>query len=109
MGEQIMNRNFADLADDALLARLTATLEAHHRIEAELLALIAEVDRRKLFLEAGCSSMFAYAVEVLHLSEAAAYKRITAARIGMRFPRALSMIENGQIHLAAISLLAPHL
>jgi hypothetical protein len=100
---------FADLADDVLLSRLAAAVVAHHRIEAELLALIGEVDRRKLYLEVGCSSMFAYAVEVLHLSESGAYKRITAARAGRRFPRILSMVEAGEIHLTATGLLAPYL
>jgi len=53
--------------------------------------------------------MFAYAVEALHLSESAAYRRIHAARAARRFPRLLALVADGTLHLAAICMLAPHL
>jgi hypothetical protein len=53
--------------------------------------------------------MFTYCVEVLHLSEPAAYKRIQAARAARRFPAILEMVARGELHLTAVKLLAPHL
>src|SRR5205823_4145526 len=74
------------LADDALL-RAVSTLVAQDRATtAALLAHLAEVDTRRLYLPAGHPSMFAYCVEALRLSEAAAYKRIQAARVARGFP-----------------------
>src|SRR5215831_12370133 len=43
------------------------------------------------------------------MSEDVAYKRIRAARAGRRFPVILEVIESGQLHLAAVVMLAPNL
>jgi hypothetical protein len=47
---------------------------------ANLLALLAEVDARRLYRGEGGSSLFTYCTQVLRLSEHAAYHRIEAAR-----------------------------
>jgi hypothetical protein len=46
---------------------------------------------------------------VLHLSEAEAYLRITAARAAREHPMLLEMLRDGRLHLTAIARLAPHL
>jgi hypothetical protein len=76
---------------------------------AELLAHIAEVDARKLYLPAAYPSIFAYCVQELHLSEDAASKRIKAARAARRFPAIFEALAQGRLHLSAVVLLAPHL
>ena len=53
--------------------------------------------------------MFQYCVEMLRLSEASAFQRIRAARLGRTYPVLLERVRQGEIHLAAITLLAPHL
>ncbi|HJS74312.1 MAG TPA: hypothetical protein VJ921_08505, partial [Vicinamibacteria bacterium] len=53
--------------------------------------------------------MFAYATDVLHLSEHEAYERITAARASRRHPLLLEMLRDGRLHLSGIGKLAPHL
>ena len=53
--------------------------------------------------------MFAYCTEVLHLSEAAAYLRIAAARASREHPMLLEMLADGRLHLSGIARLAPHL
>jgi hypothetical protein len=74
-----------------------------------LIALLAQLDTRRLYLGAGCSSLFAYCTQVLHLSEHAAYGRIEAARTANRFPIVLDLLRDGSLTLTAITLLAPHL
>ena len=54
--------------------------EESHQITALLIVHLAELDARKLFLHFACASLFKYCTEVLHLSEAAASKRIQAER-----------------------------
>ncbi|MFI5372654.1 MAG: hypothetical protein ACHQ52_13945, partial [Candidatus Eisenbacteria bacterium] len=76
---------------------------------AELLATVAEIDVRKLYLPAGYPSMFAYCVGEWHMSEDMAYKRIRAARAGRRFPGILLAIAEGRLHLTGVVFLAPHL
>jgi 5-methylcytosine-specific restriction endonuclease McrA len=53
--------------------------------------------------------MFAYCTEGLHLSEGAAYHRITAARAARKYTVILDRLEAGAIHLSGITVLAPHL
>jgi hypothetical protein len=98
-----------DLSDDLLLARLAEVLGHSRRIEAELVAHLAEVDARRLYLREACSSMHAYATERLHLSDAEAYLRITVARLSRRFPLVLAMLADGRLHLSGAARLAPHL
>jgi len=95
--------------DAALLHRLTALVLQDRVTTAELLAHIAEVDARKLYVPAGYPSMFAYCVEELRLSEDAASKRIHAARAARQFPQLFSALAEGRLHLSAIWILAPHL
>ena len=73
------------------------------------MAHLAEVDARRLYLGEGCSSLFTYCTQVLHLSEHAAYARIEAARAARRFPGLLDAIASGALHLTAVTLIAPHL
>jgi hypothetical protein len=99
----------AHLADSVLLRDLAALVARDRTTTASLLAHIAEVDARKLYAPAGHSSMFAYCVDELRLSEDAAAKRIQAARAARRFPILFAGLAEGQLHLAAVCLLAPHL
>ena len=69
-----------------LLTRLRDLVVRDHVHEAELIAHLAEVDARRLYLEQACSSMFDYCVRVLHFAEGVAYKRIAVARAAREFP-----------------------
>jgi hypothetical protein len=74
-----------------------------------LIALIGELDTRRLYLGEGYSSLFTYCTQVLHLSEHASYNRIEASRAARRFPVILDLIEAGAMTLTNVRLLAPHL
>ncbi len=100
---------FDHISDDTLLADLAALVATDRRTTAALLAHLAEVEKRELYLPAACSSMFIYATRVLHLSEDAAFKRIRAARIARRFPQILDALADGRVHLSGVLMLAPHL
>ena len=96
------------LPDSDLLARLQRLVEVDRRSTAQLVAHLGEVDARRLYLEEGFKSMFAYCVRVLHFSESTAYRRIEAGRASRRFPVILERIADGSVHLTAVSLLASH-
>ena len=76
----------AHLSDAVLLRDLAALVVRDRVTTSTLLAHIAEVDARRLYVPAGYPSMHAYCVEELRLSEDAAYKRIQAARAARQFP-----------------------
>lgn len=97
------------LADHVLLRDL-ATLVAQDRVTtADLLAHLAEVDARRLYLPAAYPSMYAYCVGELRLCRQAAFKRILAARAARRFPAIFAAVADGRLYLSAVILLAPHL
>ena len=100
---------FETMSDDRVLAKVEALVARSNQLTAELLAYLSEVDVRGLHLREACGSLFAFCVERLHMSEGAAGKRITAARVGRRFPLVLEMIARGEIHLTAVNMLAAHL
>jgi hypothetical protein len=74
-----------------------------------LLRSLIELDTRRLYLREGCSSLFTYCTQVLHLAEGSAYNRIESARAARRCPALLDALEDGALTLTAIRLLAPHL
>jgi hypothetical protein len=97
------------MRDAELLARVTELAGDERHAMAQLVAALAELDARRLYLGHGCSSLFTYCTQVLHLSEHAAYGRIEAARAARRFPAILERLADGSITLTAVCLLAPHL
>src|SRR2546428_1353747 len=105
----MQNYALTHVGDEVLLRDLSAIVVRDRATTATLLACIAEVDARRLYVPAGYPSMHAYCVGELRLSEDAAFRRIPAARAGREFPNLFAGLAQGRIHLAAICLLAPHL
>jgi len=97
------------LSDSQLIAEVNRLAASEHHATASLVAALAEMDARRLYLGQGCSSMFTYCTQVLHLAEHAAFNRIEAARAARRFPVILTLLADGRVHLGAVRLLAPHL
>jgi hypothetical protein len=112
MLQRIMNDDFSNSAamSDAELLRAVRTLACQEQnATARLIAALGELDARRLYLGEGCSSLFSYCTQVLHLSEHAAYGRIEAARAARKWPSIVQLLAEGAVHLTAIGLLAPHL
>jgi hypothetical protein len=101
--------SLAALSDDQLIARVQLCAKQERDATSNLVAALTELDARRLYLGAGCSSLFTYCTQVLHLSEYAAYARIEAARAARRFPLILELLSAGSITLTTVGLLAQHL
>jgi 5-methylcytosine-specific restriction endonuclease McrA len=99
----------SNLSDQDLLAHLQIAAQAECRATAHLVALLIELDSRRLYLSEGFPSLFAYCMDALHLSESATYNRIDVARTARRFPIILDGLAAGELTLASVRLLAPHL
>lgn len=97
------------LSDDALVLEVKRLACSERRATAALIRSLIEFDARRLYLSEGCSSLFTYCTQVLHLSEGGAYNRIEAARAARKFPMVLDALEEGSITLTTIRLLGPHL
>ena len=79
------NDSLSRLTDGELLNEVKRLAASEREATADLIRSLAAVEARKLHLAIGCSSMFGYCTQKLHLSEHAAYARIAAARAAMRF------------------------
>src|SRR6266487_4760462 len=101
--------SLSHLSDPELLRGLASLLAQDRVTTATLLAHLAEVDARRLYLPAAYPSMYAYCIHELHLSEDAACKRIQAARVARQFPMIFEALADGRLHLTAVGLLAPYL
>jgi len=99
----------AYVSDTDLLAEVKTFAARERQATVWLIASLAELDARRLYLGEGCSSLFAYCTQILHLSEHAAYGRITAARAARWFPLILDMLGDGSLNVTSVGLLAPHL
>src|SRR4029453_2510812 len=98
----------APLDDQALLAELPRLARSERAATVALVARLAELDTRPLYLAAGFSSLFAYCTSVLRLSEGEAYNRIEAARAVRRLPELLDRLLDGSLNLTTLRLVAPH-
>jgi hypothetical protein len=105
----MVESKIGSLSERELLNELALIVATERRTTARLIALLMEVDARKLYLGEGFSSLFTYCTQVLHIAEHAAYNRIEAARAAQRFPLALDMMKSGDVTLTAVRVLAPHL
>ena len=60
---------FAALSDDDLVERVKHLVTCERHASVALIRSLVEFDTRRLYLREGCSSLFTYCTQVLHLSE----------------------------------------
>jgi hypothetical protein len=101
--------SLSHLSDSTLLRDAAAHHAGDCKSTAVLLAYLAEIDARKLYLPAAYPSMYAWCLGELHMSEDAARKRIHAARAARRCPALFAAMAEGRLHLSNVVLLAPYL
>jgi hypothetical protein len=101
--------NLSHVSDDVLMHGFATLVAQDRRTTAALLAHIAEIDARHLYLKFGHESMRAWCVATLHLSEDAAAKRLQVARLARRLPALFPAIADGRLHMGAVRVLAVHL
>jgi hypothetical protein len=97
------------LSDAELLANTRGLIGRSNQVFAALLAHLGEVEARGLHRTRACSSLYAYCLYELRLSEDEAVRRVAAARLVRRFPELLDAIAAGELHLTGLLMLGPHL
>ena len=98
-----------ELDDESLLRSLKRHVGSSNRLNAIVLAHLAEVDARGAYRKWACESLAAYCVYELRLSEDEAQRRCRAARVMRQFTVLFEMVAESSIHLTGILMLAPHL
>jgi hypothetical protein len=105
----MISYSLTHVPNPALLQDLARDVTHDRTTTAWMLARIAEVDARKLYLPAAHASMFSFCVHEFQMSEDMAYKRIQAGRAARKFPAIFPMVADGRLHLTALVMLAPRL
>ncbi len=95
----LMSKELRALKNSDLDLRIKSLARQERELLTQVLHVIKEIDNRRLYLELGFSSLFAYLTESVGYSASSAQRRIDAARLLSEIPSLSEKIERGEIHL----------
>ena len=95
--------NLKNTPDTTLLRVIKNLVQEEREILSQVLWHLREIDRRKLYADQKCSSLFDYCVKVLKYSEGQASRRVNACRLLKEIPEIMPMIEAGELNLTQLN------
>lgn len=95
--------NLKYLTDTELLKELEKCVQQERQFSIRVLHHLKEVDRRRLYSDQGCKSLFDYVTSKLGYSAGAAYRRVQAARMLAEIPEIEAKIQGGLLNLTHIT------
>ena len=93
------------LSDRRLVQQLKELTAVEHQLEVVVIDHLRELERRRLYLSWGFSSLFDYVTRELGYSEAAAWRRIKAMRLCADVEGARERMRDGSLTLNSAALL----
>lgn len=96
--------NLKHLSRTELDSRIRTLAKQERELLHEIIQTINEFDQRRLYLDLGYASLFAYLVEAVGYSAGSAQRRIDAARLLKEVPELGEKIESGSLSLVQVSL-----
>jgi hypothetical protein len=101
----ITSKDLSLISDEQLISDLEVLSIRENETTVEILLHLWEVEKRKLYLEVGFSSLFSYCVQGrLCYSEPAANRRICSARAVGQFPELVPLLLEKELTLSTLSL-----
>lgn len=97
------------LNDDILLKDCKAAVLLEKKSTAKVLEYLAEIDKRRLWIKEGYSSLYDFCIRYLNYSEGETHRRIQACRLSSRVEEVKPLLEEGTLSLTSMSLLSPYL
>ena len=94
------------LSDRELINRLRNLVKKEQTSTIDILAHLAEVDRRQLYVGYGYSSLSDYCVSHLGYGESSAWRRVSAARVVKNFPEVYDLLKKDQLTFSGVILLS---
>lgn len=94
--------NLKHLTDSTLHLDTLKLVTRERELTAQILHHLYENDRRKLYSDYKCPSLFAYCVNILGYTESSAQRRIAAARLLAHIPEIEQKIEDGHLNLTTL-------
>lgn len=95
--------NLNSISDQELFEKVRSLSQEERRITSELLHLLREVSRRRLYAKRGHESLFTFLVKELGYDEASAYRRVSAIRVIDAIPEVEKTLEEGKLTVATVA------
>jgi hypothetical protein len=97
------------MTDEMILRKLNGLVVDLRTTEAELLPYLAQVEARRIYLEKGYSSLYAFCIQALRMGESNAVRYVRASRAAYQYPQLLGLLASGEIHATAVGMISSYL
>jgi hypothetical protein len=91
------------LSDGEIVSGLKSSLSDERKKTTEVLEFLRELDRRKLYADFNCESLWEFCVKQLGYSAGSASRRVTAMRLLREMPELKEDLESGKLNLTSLS------
>lgn len=98
---------FKNTQDETLLSDCKIAVQTEKQSTARVLEYLAEIDKRRLWIKEGYSSLYDFCIRYLNYSEGETHRRVQACRLTSRVEAVKPLLEQGSLSLTAMSLLSP--
>jgi hypothetical protein len=95
--------NLKNLSNETLLSQTKLYVQKEREMTLQVLHLLKEVERRRLFASLGYSSLFDYVTRELGYCAASACRRIDAMRLLKELPELEEKIQDGALTLSTVA------
>ncbi len=92
-----------ELSNEQLLAKLKSFKKDEDERLADFLEHLSEVERRRLYIGEGFTSLFGYLTQGLGYSENEAYRRVQSSRLMHSLPEIKEGVQNGDLTLSTMT------
>jgi 5-methylcytosine-specific restriction endonuclease McrA len=94
---------YKKLSNEELLQKAQATVKNERTIQAEVIRILIEVERRRLHASLGYRSLFEFCVKELRYSESAAWRRIASMQVIKDLPGTEEKLISGELSLKTLT------
>ncbi|MFO7916332.1 MAG: DUF222 domain-containing protein [Candidatus Krumholzibacteriales bacterium] len=103
---KLLRAELSCIDDRKLLKGVLSLNERERKLKVRVLLYLREIDRRRLYLELGYSSMFEFCTERLGYTRSSACRRIKAARCTGRYPETAVMLYSGEVSISTVAMIS---
>lgn len=88
------------MQNSELITKIETLVQQERKISTEILEYLIEVQRRRIHIDMGYSSLFTFLTKHLHYSDGSAYRRIEAMKLLGSVPEWKEKISSGEISIS---------
>ena len=98
-----VTKNITSLSNETLLGQTKFLFDREKQISDRILLYLAEINRRRLYLELGFESLYKFLIGHFRLGESSAYNRIKAMRLTEEVPAAKQALTQNSMNLSTLT------